>query len=148
MSDVYIVGAGIHPFGRHEGTGLDLGVAAARQALGDSDLEWADIQCAFGGSSAAGNADAMLPRMGLTGIQFINVANGCATGGSAVLASGSNPPINSGRKLGTIHRRDRTRAVRGQLFINGNYRSAAQATCRLRGATPPPERQLARAGPD
>src|SRR3546814_3252367 len=28
-----------------------------------------------------------MPRMGLTGIQFINVANGCATGGSAVLSA-------------------------------------------------------------
>jgi len=28
----------------------------------------------------------MLPRLGLTGVQFINVANGCATGGSALLS--------------------------------------------------------------
>jgi acetyl-CoA acetyltransferase len=45
------------------------------------------VQAAFGGSSASGNADAVLPRMGLTGIQFINVANGCATGGSSVLSA-------------------------------------------------------------
>ncbi|MEL7128916.1 MAG: thiolase family protein [Pseudomonadota bacterium] len=87
MSDVYIIGAGIHPFGRHdEKTGLDQGVFATREALKDCDLEWDDIQFAFGGSSAAGAADAMLPRMGLTGVQFINVANGCATGGSALLS--------------------------------------------------------------
>ncbi len=87
MSEVCIIGAGIHPFGRHEGTGLDLGVAAVRAALQDCGLEWRNIQCAFGGSSAAGNADALLPRLGLTGIQFINVANGCATGGSSVLSA-------------------------------------------------------------
>jgi acetyl-CoA acetyltransferase len=28
----------------------------------------------------------MLPRMGLTGVQFINVSNGCATGGSSLLS--------------------------------------------------------------
>ena len=88
MSDVYIVGAGIHPFGRHAGkSGLDQGVFAARQALADAGADWRDIQFAFGGSDAAGNADAVLPRLGLTGVQFINVANGCATGGSALLSA-------------------------------------------------------------
>ncbi len=87
MTDVHIVGAGIHPFGRHdEMSGLDQGVFAVREALADAGVEWSAIQFAFGGSSAAGNADAVLPRLGLTGVQFINVANGCATGGSALLS--------------------------------------------------------------
>ena len=87
MTDVHIVGAGIHPFGRHDDkSGLDQGVFAVQEALADAGLAWRDIQFAFGGSSAAGNADAVLPRMGLTGVQFINVANGCATGGSAILS--------------------------------------------------------------
>jgi acetyl-CoA acetyltransferase len=87
MTDVHIIGAGIHPFGRHDDkTGLDQGVFAAREALADAGLDWSDIQFGFGGSSAAGNADAVLPRLGLTGVQFINVANGCATGGSALLS--------------------------------------------------------------
>lgn len=84
---VMIIGAGIHPFGRHDDkTGLDQGVFAAREALGDAGVSWDQMQFAFGGSAAAGNADAMLPRLGLTGAQFINVANGCATGGSALLS--------------------------------------------------------------
>jgi acetyl-CoA acetyltransferase len=88
MNDVYVIGAGIHPFGRHEGkTGLDLGVDATKLAVEDSGIAWEDVEAAFGGSSASGNADAVLPRMGLTGIQFINVANGCATGGSSVLSA-------------------------------------------------------------
>lgn len=87
MSSVHIVGAGIHPFGRHAGmSGLDLGVIAARSALADAGVAWEQIQFGFGGSDAAGNADAVLPRLGLTGAQFINVANGCATGGSALLS--------------------------------------------------------------
>ena len=87
MTDVHIVGAGIHPFGRHDDkSGLDQGVFAAREALDDAGLPWSDMQFGFGGSSAAGNADAVLPRLGLTGVQFVNVANGCATGGSALLA--------------------------------------------------------------
>ncbi|WP_304217052.1 thiolase family protein [Phenylobacterium aquaticum] len=86
MSSVHIVGAGIHPFGRHDLSGLDQGVFAVREALADAGLDWSAIQFGFGGSSAAGNADAVLPRLGLTGVQFINVANGCATGGSALLS--------------------------------------------------------------
>lgn len=87
MSEVHIIGAGIHPFGRTEGrSGLDQGIYAVREALADAGLEWKDMQFAFGGSSAAGSADSMLPHLGLTGVQFINVANGCATGGSSLLS--------------------------------------------------------------
>ncbi len=87
MTEVHIVGAGIHPFGRHpEKTGLDQGVFAVREALADAGLTWEDVQFAFGGSSAAGSADAALPRLGLTGVQFINISNGCATGGSSLLS--------------------------------------------------------------
>jgi acetyl-CoA acetyltransferase len=85
MSGVFIIGAGIHPFGRTEGmSGRDQGVFAARQALADAGLEWSDIQVAYGGSAASGGADIMVNDLGLTGVPFINVSNGCATGGSAL----------------------------------------------------------------
>ncbi len=88
MSDVCIIGAGIHPFGRTDGmTGLQQGVFAARQALEDSGVEWSEVEIAYGGSSAAGNADIMVNDLGLTGVPFINVANGCATGGSALFGA-------------------------------------------------------------
>ena len=87
MTSVHIVGAGIHQFGRTDGsTGLDQGVFAIRQALEDAGLDWSQMQFGYGGSSAAGAADAVLPRLGLTGVQFINVNNGCATGGSSILS--------------------------------------------------------------
>ena len=82
---VGIVGLGIHPFGRHDGvSGFDMAVHAARGALSDAGLTWQDIDFAAGGSDAAGNADTMVSRLGLTGLPFINVKNGCATGGSAL----------------------------------------------------------------
>jgi acetyl-CoA acetyltransferase len=88
MSDVCIIGAGIHPFGRTPGrSGRDQGVFAVQQALGDAGLEWRDIQFAFGGSSASGAADIMVNELGLTGLPFVNVANGCATGGSSLAAT-------------------------------------------------------------
>ena len=87
MTEVHVIGAGIHPFGRHpDKTGLDQGVFAVREALADAGVAWEDIEFAFGGSSAAGAADAALPRLGLTGVQFINISNGCATGGSSLLS--------------------------------------------------------------
>ncbi len=93
--DVFIIGAGIHPFGRTPGlSGLDQGVFAVRQALEQTGLAWPDVQFAFGGSDAAGNADTMVSELGLTGIPFINVANGCATGGSALF--GAYNTIKSG----------------------------------------------------
>jgi acetyl-CoA acetyltransferase len=88
MTDVCIIGAGIHPFGRTEGrSGRDQGVYAVRQALADTGLDWTDIQFAYGGSSAAGAADIIVNDLGLTGIPIINVANGCATGGSALASA-------------------------------------------------------------
>ena len=95
MSDVFIIGAGIHPFGRTPGlSGLQQGVYAVRQALAQTGLGWSDIRFAFGGSDSAGNADTMVSELGLTGLPFINVANGCATGGSAMF--GAYSTIKSG----------------------------------------------------
>jgi acetyl-CoA C-acetyltransferase len=85
MSDVAIVGAGIHPFGRHPGvSGLDMAAIAARAALADAGIGWEDVDFAAGGSDSAGNADTSVSVLGLTGVPFINVKNGCATGGTAL----------------------------------------------------------------
>ena len=85
MTDVAVVGLGIHPFGRHPGiSGLEMGAIAARAALKDAGIGWQDVQFAAGGSDAAGNADTSVAVLGLTGVPFINVKNGCATGGSAL----------------------------------------------------------------
>ncbi|MBV9417456.1 MAG: thiolase family protein [Solirubrobacterales bacterium] len=83
--DVAVVGVGIHVFGRHDGvTGLEMGAIAARRALADAGITWQDVDFAAGGSDAAGNADTSVSILGLTGVPFINVKNGCATGGSAL----------------------------------------------------------------
>jgi acetyl-CoA acetyltransferase len=82
---VAIVGLGIHEFGRHDGvTGLQMGAIAARRALASAGISWQDVEFAAGGSDAAGNADTSVSVLGLTGVPFINVKNGCATGGSAL----------------------------------------------------------------
>jgi acetyl-CoA acetyltransferase len=93
--DVFIVAAGIHRFGRTpELSGLQQGVYAVREALQEAGIGWEQVQFAFGGSASAGNADTMVSDLGLTGLPFINVANGCATGGSALFGAYSS--IRSG----------------------------------------------------
>jgi acetyl-CoA C-acetyltransferase len=85
MSDVAIVGLGMHPFGRtDDASGRAQGAFAARAALRDAGITWSDVQFAVGGSMEAGNADALVADLGLTGIEFVNVINGCATGGSSL----------------------------------------------------------------
>jgi len=85
---VSIIGAGLSKFGRQpDHGGRELGVQAIRAALRDAGLEWADVQVAFGGSDGSGLADTLVADLGLTGIPFTNVKNGCATGGSALMAA-------------------------------------------------------------
>ena len=90
MTGVAIVGVGMHAFGRTEGvSGMEQGVVATRRALADAGATWSDMQFAVGGSMEAGNADSIVSKLGLTGLQFTNVVNGCATGGTA-LATAAN----------------------------------------------------------
>jgi acetyl-CoA C-acetyltransferase len=82
---VGIIGIGMHPFGRTEGvSGMQQGQVAVQAALKDAGLGWKDVQFAVGGSQDAGYADTLVTQLGLTGIPFMNVANGCATGGTAL----------------------------------------------------------------
>ncbi len=85
---IAIAGIGLHPFGRHEGvSGMAMGVHAVRAALADAGVTWDQIEFAYGGSEDAGNADTMVADLGLTQLPFINVKNGCATGGSALVSA-------------------------------------------------------------
>lgn len=93
---VSIIGAGLSRFGRQPGvTGRELALQAVRAALTDAGITWPDVQVAFGGSDGSGLADTLVSDLGLTGIPFTNVKNGCATGGSALVAA--IDAIESGR---------------------------------------------------
>jgi len=86
--EIAIVGVGIHPFGRHDGvSALAMGAHAVRAALADAGLAWPDIEFAYGGSEDGGNADTMVAELGPTGLPFVNVKNGCATGGSSLVSA-------------------------------------------------------------
>ena len=86
--DIAIIGTGLKPFGRHEGvSAIQMGVEAAQAALDDAGLAWSDIQLAFSGSLEVLQPDTMISHMGLTGIPFTTLYNGCATGGNLLLSA-------------------------------------------------------------
>ncbi len=88
MEDVAIIGVGLHPFGRFPGkSAIDMGAEAIHSALRDAGLNWEQIQIAIAGSSEIGCADAVVSRVGMTGIPFHNVGNGCATAATALSMS-------------------------------------------------------------
>jgi acetyl-CoA acetyltransferase len=85
MDGVAIIGVGIHPFGRFgPKSAIQMGAEAVRAACADAGVEWKDVQFAFGGSAEVDNPDAVVGLLGLTGIQFMDVYNGCATAASAL----------------------------------------------------------------
>jgi acetyl-CoA acetyltransferase len=85
MQDVAIIGVGIHPFGRFGAkSAIEMGAEAVRSACTDAGVAWADVQFAFGGSNEVDNPDAVIGLLGLTGIPFMDVYNGCATAATAL----------------------------------------------------------------
>jgi len=84
--DIGIIGIGLFPFGRHDGVNaIQMGVQAANQALDDAGVAWKDIQFACAGSLEVTQPDSIIKFLGLTGIPFTSIFNGCATGGSLLL---------------------------------------------------------------
>ncbi len=84
--DIAVIGIGLYPFGRHEGVNaIRMGVEAANLALKDAGVVWKDIQFACAGALEVTQPDSMIKFMGLTGIPFTSIFNGCATGGSLLL---------------------------------------------------------------
>ncbi|RHW23983.1 thiolase family protein [Nocardioides immobilis] len=85
MSGVSIIGVGMHPFGRFPGKqAMDMGAEAIRLALKDAGVGWEQVQRAYAGSLVVSNPDAVVGKLGLTGIPVFGVFNGCATAHIAV----------------------------------------------------------------
>lgn len=98
---VSIVGVGIHPFGRTDLTAQQMGVIAVRRALADAGASWSDVDVAVGGSLDGGQCDVMVSDLGQTGLPFVNVLNGCATGSAALMTAASMIQTGEGR-LGVV----------------------------------------------
>jgi len=86
MSDVVILGAGIHPFGRFDKSYEELGAEAAAAALRDAGLEWSQIQAAYLSRMylPATSGARILRRLGSTDISIVDIEAACASGGAAL----------------------------------------------------------------
>jgi acetyl-CoA C-acetyltransferase len=86
VSDVYIVGVGIHPFGRFDKSYEQIGSEAASEALRDAGVSWSDIQSAYLSRMylPATSGARILRRLGGTDISIVDVEAACASGGAAL----------------------------------------------------------------
>ncbi len=85
-SDIVILGTGIHPFGRFEKTPEQLGAHAARQALDEAGIKWADVQTAYLSRMylPATSGARILRHLGGTNIPIVDIEAACASGGAAL----------------------------------------------------------------
>jgi acetyl-CoA acetyltransferase len=87
MRPVYVVGTGLHPFGRFPDRSLTtIGVDAVRSALADAGIGRGGFQAAYCGCVYGGVASGhkVLTALGLSGGPIVNVEAGCASGGAAL----------------------------------------------------------------
>ena len=94
--EVYVVGAGMTAFGRHEGTRVaELGQQAVRAALQDASLDYSAVEIAYCGHVMQGTTagQKVLYGVGMTGIPIFNVENACASGTSALRAAADRKSV-------------------------------------------------------
>jgi acetyl-CoA C-acetyltransferase len=86
MSDVVVLGTGIHPFGRFDKSYEDMGAEAAAAALRDAGVEWSQIQAAYLSRMylPATSGARILRRLGSTDISIVDIEAACASGGAAM----------------------------------------------------------------
>ncbi|MGW3541888.1 thiolase family protein [Nocardia niigatensis] len=82
----WVIGVGLHPYGKPGGTPYtDLGVTAIRAALADAGMSWNQVQTAYTGTATTSMALSrlMYRHLGATGIPMVQVENASASGSSA-----------------------------------------------------------------
>ncbi|MFB1047865.1 lipid-transfer protein [Streptomyces chrestomyceticus] len=91
--DIAVLGAGLHPWGKWGRNFVEYGTAAARAALADAGLEWADVQSVVGADTVRGGypgyvAGATFARaLGWQGARVTSVYAACASGAQAIAAA-------------------------------------------------------------
>lgn len=91
MTDVYVIGAGILPFARHDASSLaDLAVEAAFLAIKDAEIAPQRVEAGYFANVLGGRlfgdstlGQAVFAEVGITGGPIVNIENACASGSSA-----------------------------------------------------------------
>jgi acetyl-CoA acetyltransferase len=89
-SDVAVLGVGMHPWGKWGRSFVSYGVHAARQALGDADVSWEDVDLVVGGETVRNGyagyvAGATFAQaLGWNGARVATSYAACATGAQAL----------------------------------------------------------------
>lgn len=88
---VLVAGVGIHPFGRFEASYEQLGADAARQALADAGVRFADVGATVVANVREGMAKAqrITQRLGATGRPVLSTESACASSASALAIGAS-----------------------------------------------------------
>ncbi|WMX48058.1 lipid-transfer protein [Streptomyces roseicoloratus] len=90
MTDVAVLGAGMHPWGKWGRSFVSYGTAAARAALADAGLDWRDVGSVVGADTVRGGypgyvAGATFARaLGWQGARVTSVYAACASGAQAI----------------------------------------------------------------
>jgi acetyl-CoA acetyltransferase len=91
MRDVFVLGVGLHPWGRFPDTSwVEMGSRVIREAVADAGLRWPDVEAMacgamqWGGSTGIRAGNTLAAAVGETGIPISNINNACATGGSVL----------------------------------------------------------------
>src|SRR5207302_6822189 len=99
-TDVAVLGVGMHPWGKWGKPFVEYGMVAARAALADAGLDWADVQFVVGGETVRNGyagyvAGATFARaLGWNGARIATVHAACASGAAAL--DQARMPILSG----------------------------------------------------
>jgi benzoylsuccinyl-CoA thiolase BbsB subunit len=86
-NSVYVIGAGMVPFGKHKETPLsELAAAAVNAALADAGFEGDELGATYMGTQWGGSmvGQRALKHTGLLGMPIVNVENACSSGSTAL----------------------------------------------------------------
>ena len=83
--DVYVIGVGIHRFGKHDVSRRDMAYVAGIDALEDAGISFKQVGSLYTGYIGGNMLDGVTyaKDLGLTGIPVVHVENASATGSSA-----------------------------------------------------------------
>jgi acetyl-CoA acetyltransferase len=87
VSDVFVLGTGMIPFGKYpEKTLGELGWPALREAMLEADVRGADVDAVYCGTALGGMlaGQRVAKALGLSGMPIINVENACSSSSSAL----------------------------------------------------------------